>query len=102
MNSLNCSTPHAAIEAAPGAEAPQNSARADEIVIGGRVYLTTESLAAKLGKSPRTIARWISVGTGPPRIRIGTLILIEVSKVQHWLEALEVEPVRVPLRRRVR
>jgi predicted DNA-binding transcriptional regulator AlpA len=102
MNSLNCSTSHSAIEAAPGAEAPQHSAHAGEIVLGGRVYLTTESLAAKLGKSPRTIARWTSVGTGPPRIRIGKLILFDVIKVQQWLEAFEAEPVRVPLRRRVR
>jgi predicted DNA-binding transcriptional regulator AlpA len=102
MNSLNHSTPHAAIKAVSGDEASQRASHNGEIVIGGRRYLTTESLAAKLGKSPRTIARWIAVGTGPPRIRIGKLILFDVTKVQNWLEAFEVEPVRVPLRRRGR
>ena len=42
------------------------------------------------------------MGTGPPRIRYGKLILFDEVKVQQWLEALEVEPVRVPLRRRGR
>lgn len=78
------------------------ASQAGEVVIGGRRYMTTDRLAVQLGKSPRTISRWIAVGTGPPRIRVGKLILFDEVKVQQWLEALEVEPVRVPLRRRVR
>jgi predicted DNA-binding transcriptional regulator AlpA len=101
MNALIYNSTQASIESSDCHQTSQ-AVHGGEVVIGGRVYLTTKRLAAKLGKSPRTIARWTSVGTGPPRIRIGKLILFDVIKVQQWLEAFEAEPVRLPLRRRAR
>ena len=102
MCSLKCSSSLATVTAGPVDEASKGTSHSGEIVIGGRVYLTTKRLAALLGKSPRTIARWNSVGTGPPKIRIGKLILFNVVKLQDWLEAFEMEPVRVPARQRLR
>lgn len=100
MNSPNSSTSLAT--AASGDEASQNSSQPGEVIIGRRCYFTAERLAEVLNVSPRTIARWNAVGTGPPRIRVGKLILFDVIKLHDWLEAFEVGPVRLPLRRRSR
>jgi predicted DNA-binding transcriptional regulator AlpA len=64
-----------------------------EVLIGSRRYVTTYRLASMLGMSPRTINRWNTARMGPPRIRVGMLILFEVTKVQDWLASFENEPV---------
>jgi hypothetical protein len=67
-----------------------------EVAIGGRRYVTAEHLAELLGKSPRTVGRWNSARIGPPRIRVGRLILFDVARLQDWLAAHETEPVASP------
>jgi predicted DNA-binding transcriptional regulator AlpA len=52
-------------------------------------YLTREALAAQLQKSVRTIDRWETRRVGPPRVRVGRLILFRVQSVREWLESHE-------------
>ena len=54
-------------------------------------YLTEDQLAAEIGRSPRTIARWRALGEGPPVTRIGRQILYRESSAKAWLESLEEE-----------
>jgi hypothetical protein len=54
-------------------------------------YLTEDQLAAEIGRSPRTIARWRALGEGPPVTRIGRQILYRESSAKAWLESLEQE-----------
>jgi hypothetical protein len=97
MNSPNSSNSH--VLSASGGDALSNSSQPGEVIIGRRCYLTAERLAEVLDVSPRTVARWNAERIGPPRIRVGKLILFDVVKLHNWLEAYEVEPVRLPLRR---
>ena len=50
-----------------------------------------EGLAAELGKSPRTIARWRALGEAPPVTRIGRDIYYAKAAVRDWLAARQVE-----------
>ena len=50
-------------------------------------YLTRDELAAQIGRCRRTIERWTSLGIGPPRIRVGRLVLYRVESVRQWLAA---------------
>jgi transcriptional regulator with XRE-family HTH domain len=70
-------------------------------------YISREALARKLGISVRTLDRWHTQRSGPPRIspiRPGAsrsgLILYKVSEVERWLDSLATTPVR-PSRRRL-
>jgi hypothetical protein len=71
-----------------------------EVEIAGRRYGTRDRLAAKLNRTPRTLARWDAARIGPPKIQIGKLILYDLGKVPDWLAAHETEPVRASGRRR--
>jgi hypothetical protein len=71
-----------------------------EIEIAGRRYVTAERLAATLGVTVRTLARWDAARIGPPKIRVGKLVLFDVTKLPAWLAARETEPVRAAGRRR--
>ncbi len=53
-------------------------------------YLTAAELSHMLGRSPRTLYRWHSHRQGPPRTKIGTLIVYRRSAVESWLRAEEV------------
>ena len=52
-------------------------------------FLTTEELAAELGRNKRTLDRWDALGIGPPRTRVGRTVLYRRSSVQKWLAAQE-------------
>lgn len=52
-------------------------------------FLTTEELAAELGRHKRTLDRWGALGTGPPRTRVGRKVLYRRTSVQKWLAAQE-------------
>jgi DNA-binding transcriptional regulator YiaG len=71
-----------------------------EVEIAGRRYLTADRLAATLGVTVRTLARWDSARIGPPKIKIGKLVLFELAKLPTWLATREIEPVRATGRRR--
>jgi hypothetical protein len=55
-------------------------------------FLTKEQLAAELGRNPRTLDRWGALGTGPPRTRVGRMVLFRRTSVQKWLAAQEQSP----------
>jgi hypothetical protein len=71
-----------------------------EIEIAGRRYVTAERLAATLSVSVRTLARWDAARIGPPRIKVGKLVLFDLAKLPAWLATRETEPVRAVGRRR--
>ena len=52
-------------------------------------FMTIEQLAAELGRNKRTLDRWDTLGTGPPRTRVGRTVLYRRSSVQRWLVAQE-------------
>ena len=52
-------------------------------------YLTDEQLAAELGNSPRTIARWRRMGTGPATTWIGRRPYTKRSTARQWLTTQE-------------
>jgi predicted DNA-binding transcriptional regulator AlpA len=52
-------------------------------------YLTRAQLAAQLGVSERTIDRWHTCRTGPPRTVFGRQILYRRSSVRDWLAKRE-------------
>ena len=57
-------------------------------------YLTPDDLAAELGKSPRTIARWDRLRIGPPKTVIGKKPYYRREAVRTWMLAQEREQVR--------
>ena len=66
------------------------------VELGGRIYATQEELARRLGKTPRTLARWKNRRIGPPQIRVGSLVLYDLGKLAAWLESHEDVPLRKP------
>jgi hypothetical protein len=71
-----------------------------EVEIAGRRYLTTERLAGILGVTPRTLGRWDAARIGPPKIKVGKLVLFDLAKLPDWLAGCETEPVRATGRHR--
>ena len=65
-----------------------------EFEIAGKRYLSPPSLAKRLNTSVRTLARWNAARIGPPRIKIGKLVLYDLQKVPQWLAGSETENVR--------
>ena len=57
-------------------------------------YLTPEQLAAELGKSGRTIARWDHLRIGPPKTVIGRKPYYRRESVQLWIMRQERQQVR--------
>jgi hypothetical protein len=66
---------------------------AGEVEINGRRYVTPDRLAGILDVTPRTLARWHAARIGPPKIRVGKLVLYDVAKLPEWLASRETEPV---------
>jgi hypothetical protein len=86
-----------AIQGAVGAAEPQNipAHDPDTIEIAGKRYLTNHGLAKELKKSERTIARWDALRIGPPKIKIGRLVLYDPDQIPEWLaQHVEAWPVR--------
>ena len=52
-------------------------------------YITKPDLAAQLQKSTRTLDRLERQRLGPPRTKIGRLILYRVDSVRDWLASQE-------------
>jgi len=52
-------------------------------------YMTEEELAAEIGRGVRTLARWRSLGEGPPAVRLGRQLLYRRASVATWLASLE-------------
>jgi len=77
-----------------------NLAMTGEVEIAGRRYVTADRLATTLGVTVRTLARWDAARTGPPKIKVGKLILFDLAKLPEWLGTRETEPVRAAGRRR--
>ena len=50
-------------------------------------YFSLNQLAKELHRSVRTIQRWETMRMGPPRIKIGNLVLYPKSKLRVWLES---------------
>jgi hypothetical protein len=66
-------------------------------------FLTPARLARLLGVSVRTLQRWDATRIGPPRCKVGNLILYAAASVRGWLDAAERSPVRrEPVGRRFR
>jgi hypothetical protein len=59
-------------------------------------YVTKDDLVAQLPKpkSKRTLDRWERQGIGPPRIKVGRLVLYNVQSVRDWLASQEQRPRR--------
>ena len=70
------------------------------VEIAGKSYLTTDGLAAELDKTPRTVRRWIALGMGPPKIKVGKTPLFDPDKLPGWLASHEQQPVRTGRGRR--
>jgi predicted DNA-binding transcriptional regulator AlpA len=58
-------------------------------VNAGRL-LTTEDLAAHLGKPPRTLDQWRYQGRGPTYIKVGGSVRYAFADVEAWLDAQRV------------
>ena len=54
-------------------------------------FFTAAELSHMLGRSPRTLQRWHSNRQGPPRSKIGTLIVYRRSAVQDWMRAQAID-----------
>jgi hypothetical protein len=52
-------------------------------------FLTKRELAAELQRNERTLDRWDSLGTGPPRTRVGRKVLYRRTSAQKWLATQE-------------
>lgn len=57
--------------------------------------MTKAQAADYLGMSERTLQRRHSEGKGPPRMKIGGIILYSEESLIRWLKAHEIEPVRL-------
>jgi len=62
-------------------------------------FIEPEQLAAELGISPRTLARWDVSRTGPPKLKLGKRNLYRRASVIEWLEAQETRRGRTSSRR---
>ena len=52
-------------------------------------YLTRPELAKELQKSERTLDRWHQLRVGPPRSRIGNLVIYRRNALHEWLRKQE-------------
>jgi hypothetical protein len=74
-------------------EAPVLSSAVEVVVaMPTEGFLTPARLASLLGVSVRTLQRWDAARIGPPRCKIGNLILYAAASVHDWLDAAERSP----------
>jgi hypothetical protein len=52
-------------------------------------FFSKQALAEELGRNPRTLDRWDTLGMGPPRTHVGRKVLYRRASVQRWLAAQE-------------
>jgi predicted DNA-binding transcriptional regulator AlpA len=65
-------------------------------------FIEPEQLAAELGISARTLARWDTARQGPPKTKLGKRNLYRRESVIAWLEAQEARQGRTNGRRAAR
>jgi hypothetical protein len=65
-------------------------------------YYTADQLAEALDKCPRTIARWRTLGVGPPCTLISHTPYFKISSVHLWLASREQRSTRDVAKRRRR
>jgi predicted DNA-binding transcriptional regulator AlpA len=75
-----------------GAAAEPRPLVESEISIGPRQYVSARRVASMLGVSVRTLSRWDAAGIGPPKIKVGKLILYDLGKLTEWLASRESRP----------
>ncbi len=63
------------------------------VEVAGRKYVTADQLARIFSVTPRTVARWGASRIGPPKIKIGKLVLFDLAKLPDWLASRETEHV---------
>jgi hypothetical protein len=63
-----------------------------ELSIGSRQYVSAQHVASMLHVSVRTLSRWDAAGIGPPKIKVGKMILFDVGKLTEWLTSRETRP----------
>lgn len=63
-------------------------------------FMPERDVAAALGRSTRTLARWHDQRIGPPRIQVGRLVLYRKESLRDWLRAQEQRPVREARRKK--
>ena len=89
----NCSPAHEPAPAIVPLMTPQTASIAEsEIEIGARRYASAQRVASMLGVSVRTLSRWDATRIGPPKIKVGKLILFELGKLAEWLASRETRP----------
>ena len=71
-----------------------------EVEFAGRRYITPERLADKLDVTQRTLSRWDAMRIGPPKIKVGKLVLFDLEKLPDWLASREAAPRHQAGRRR--
>lgn len=54
--------------------------------------LSTEEVAAVLGRPPRTLRQWRYLGEGPKYLKVGATVRYRARDVEAWLRAQEQEP----------
>jgi excisionase family DNA binding protein len=59
------------------------------IEIGGRMYISTQELADRLGVSGTTIWRWQKNGILPPLVKLGRIRLYPEDGLAVWLATRE-------------
>jgi predicted DNA-binding transcriptional regulator AlpA len=59
-------------------------------ISGNSEYFTVEELSTLLGRSTRTLFRWHARRRGPPRTKIGSLVIYRRAAVESWLQSHEV------------
>jgi len=51
-------------------------------------FLRHNDAALYLGISPALLAKQVRLGTGPPRRRIGRVVLYAIDDLRNWMDAL--------------
>lgn len=51
-------------------------------------FLRTKQAAAFLGISPALLMKQVRLGSGPPRRRIGRVVLYAIADLQAWMETM--------------
>ena len=50
-------------------------------------FLSEKEMAAELGHTVRTLARWRDLGVGPPHVKLGRFPVYSVEAARAWLAA---------------
>lgn len=66
----------------------------DETTLATQERLSRDEAAEYLGVSPRTLDRWHESRIGPPRIKIGRIIMYRRAALEQWILQHEETPVR--------